>query len=605
MPKTLTLKILTGFIPFAGLVISSCSSDSDSTLQNEKPNVVMIMFDDLGWDDLGVHGNTLVETPNLDQLAASGAQFSNFYVNPVCAASRASLLTGRHFLRTGVSHVHGGKDFLSLNEKTLADVFQENGYKTAIWGKWHAGDANMYYPWQRGFDEAYKAQLYQHRHSSGVWNGESIETEKWADEAIIDHAIDFIKRNQDEPFLAYVSSLTPHSPLDAPDDLIQKYRDKGLSSNLSKLYAMIDLADQQMGRLFQTLDELELTENTIVMFFSDNGPAVIRNLLSDEDREIRYVNNYRGHKGDIWENGVKSPLFIRWPAQLKPGTVDALTDITDIFPTLLDITGIQHSLSHPLDGVSFKDVLINQEESFKTVSYNYSNKGWPPSLISYNPDGNYNEYMPVDKGKIRATNQVISVRTHRYKLMMNPGIDGNFDTHDSLVLIDMINDPKETRNLAWSEPHTTAQLRDSLVHWYRRILTEQNAYATPVIYLEEDQKTRMKATWISDLSEDLLNTVTAVKKWSTKESWIEYEVVSPIDGNYNITVEYQKPALAEPVCHLITPSQTARISLSGKNKSTVRNIYLKEGKNRIRFYIAPGINGSQLDEVSYIIFQQN
>lgn len=602
MRSIFSLKTMAGLLPFAGLLCSSCSTNSGNGNTSDKPNVLMIMFDDLGWDDLGVHGNTYVKTPNLDQIAITGAQFSNFYVNPVCAASRASLLTGRHFLRTGVSHVHGGKDFLSLNETTLAEVLQENGYKTGIWGKWHTGDAHGYYPWQRGFDEAYKADLYKHQHSAGALNGEPVETEKWADEVIVDHAIDFITRHQDEPFLAYISSLTPHTPLAAPDELILKYENMGLSPNLAKLYAMIDLADQQMGRLFRTLDELELAENTLVMVFSDNGPAVSRHLLSDEDLEIRYVNNYRGHKGDIWENGVKSPLFVRWPARVKPATTDELTDITDIFPTLLDIAGIELPLSWKIDGKSFKNALLNEEKSTKTASYNYANKGWPPSLIPYNPDGNYNEYMPVDKGNIIATDQVISVRTHRYKFMINPGIDGNFDTRDSLVLIDMINDPKETSNLAWSDPETTARLRDSVINWYRCILTEQNSYATPVLHLEEESDTRLKATWISDLSDDLLNTVTAVKKWSSKESWLEYEVVSIAEGNFDVTLLYQKETAGAPRCQIITPFQVKNITLQGENQSTAKDVYLAEGKNRIRFYISPGNDGARVNEVSSVVF---
>jgi len=146
-----------------------------------KPNFIIIQLDDLGWSDIGIHGNKIVETPNIDRLALESVRFNQFYVNPVCAPTRAALLTGRDFLRTGVSHVHGGKDFLHLEEKTIADAFKAGGYVTGIWGKWHCGHTDGYFPWERGFDEAYLAKLYQHKNSHGSLNGQEEEHQDWDD----------------------------------------------------------------------------------------------------------------------------------------------------------------------------------------------------------------------------------------------------------------------------------------------------------------------------------------------------------------------------------------------------------------------------------------
>ena len=161
------------------ILITGCAN-------HQKPNIILIQADDLGFCDLAIHGNTFAETPALDNLAKNGMQFSNFYVNSVCAPTRASLLTGRHFLRTGVSHVHGGKDFIHLEETLLPEALKENGYVTGMWGKWHSGKTAGYFPWQRGFDEAYMAQLYKHENSRGYLNGELVEHQKWASEVITD-----------------------------------------------------------------------------------------------------------------------------------------------------------------------------------------------------------------------------------------------------------------------------------------------------------------------------------------------------------------------------------------------------------------------------------
>ncbi|MGC1481544.1 MAG: sulfatase-like hydrolase/transferase, partial [Chthoniobacterales bacterium] len=155
-------------------------------------HVIVIQADDLGIDDLGFSGNPLAHTPNLDRFATEAIQVLDFTVNPVCAPSRATLLTGRHFLLTGVSHVHGGKDFLHLNERTIADAMRSAGWRTGMWGKWHLGRGPRYDPWERGFEEAYAAELYDHKNTHGELNGEGVQFEKWGDDAIVDSALDFL-----------------------------------------------------------------------------------------------------------------------------------------------------------------------------------------------------------------------------------------------------------------------------------------------------------------------------------------------------------------------------------------------------------------------------
>ncbi|NRA49538.1 MAG: sulfatase-like hydrolase/transferase, partial [Phaeodactylibacter sp.] len=340
-------------------VTSGCKrAPSKST--PKRPNFLTIQVDDLGYDDLGLHGNPYLSTPYLDKLGQESVRFDRFYVNAVCAPTRASLLTGQHFLRTGVSHVHGGKDYLSKSIPTLADHFTAAGYICGMWGKWHSGNAEGYYPWQRGFQEAYMSKLYQHSNEQGYLNGQLQGSEQWSDETLVDRALQFMKQNQDTNFLAYLSSMTCHEPLDAPDYAVQYYLDRGLPEGLSTLYGMIHHFDRQVGRLMAGLEDLGLMEHTVILFMSDNGPAVNNGLLSDEGRSLRKINGFKGWKGNLWENGLRSPLFVKWGSAFQSGVQDQVVSVIDVLPTLMDLGGIFPPDSISLDGQSFRTLLESQ-----------------------------------------------------------------------------------------------------------------------------------------------------------------------------------------------------------------------------------------------------
>jgi len=332
------------------------------------PNILLIQADDLGYDDLSFHGNTCSHTPNLDRLAKSSVRFRNFMVNSVCAPTRASLLTGRDFWRTGCEGLHGGKEFLHLNERTFADVFQHAGYATGMWGKWHVGKADGYWPWDRGFDEGYYAKLYNYFPSWGYYNEypkKTVHEGKWSPTALADYTIDFISRNKDKPFLAYLSFLTCHSTWNTPDSYRGKYLKKGYSKNFSTLLGMLEYMDAEIGRVLQHLTELGLDKNTVVLFLSDNGPnkgsskkKKGADVLTPKEWKLRNNHGFLGSKAFLWQNGIKSPLFVRWSGKYSPHDVDRLVTITDIFPTLLDIAGIKLPADNPpLDGRSVKPYL--------------------------------------------------------------------------------------------------------------------------------------------------------------------------------------------------------------------------------------------------------
>ncbi|MGC9342425.1 MAG: sulfatase-like hydrolase/transferase [Bacteroidales bacterium] len=516
----------------------------------DKPNFIIIQLDDLGYSDLGVHGNKLVETPAIDAFAEKSVQFSNFYVNPVCAPTRASLLTGRHFLKTGVSHVHGGKDHLNLNENTMGDIFKKAGYVTGMWGKWHGGTAEGYLPWQRGFDEAYTAQLYKHENSVGKFNGKPVETHKWADDAICDYAFDFIKRNNGKPFLAYMSFLTCHSPLKAPENLIEIYEQKGLSKNLSTLYAMIHHVDRSLGSFFNQLEELGVHENTVIMFMSDNGPAIENGTLSDEDRAVRYVNHLRGHKGNIWENGIKSPLFLYWKGKYENMKVTEVCDVTDIVPTMMELAGLQTGDQLPtLDGISFTDLLENKESSREKLSFNYANPGWPPTDKPWTPEGVMDEYRPVTPGiktNLKAEEQIISVRKGDFKLLQNAAeYPGSPEPVESFVLVNIANDPSEETNLVDQEERIFTELKSNLTNWFAEIKKSPHAFDMPVFLLNPDKVNTIFAKAPQDISPDLKNAYNFLANWEKGNiAWYKIRCVEESEMKINFEFEGNPPAKA-------------------------------------------------------------
>ncbi|RMG54635.1 MAG: hypothetical protein D6722_28765, partial [Bacteroidetes bacterium] len=344
---------------------------------------------------------------------------------------------------------------------------------------------------------AYKARLYKHRDPEGSLNGHPVSHPgRWSAGVITDFALDFIHRHQDTSFFAYCAYLSPHAPLDAPDSLVAVYTAEGLSPKLATVYAMIDQVDTEIGRLLLGLQNLGLAEETIVLFLSDNGPAVLNADLTEEDRALRYHSGLRGHKGNLWENGVKSPLFVRWPGQLRPGSVESLADVTDLMPTLLDLAGITLPEGYlPLDGRSLRPLLEGLPRTGKS-SFDYVHPAWPPTERPWTPEGVLDEYRPIspaERLQMTYTDQILSARNDRYKLMLNVATYANTPPLiRNRVLIDMQTDPKETRNVIEAHPAVTERLEADLKGWFHAIQAESHAFGSPV-YLIREPETELPA----------------------------------------------------------------------------------------------------------------
>ena len=326
----------------------SCKNDTS-------PNILIILTDDQGWGDLSINGNTNLKTPNIDNIALNGASFERFYVSPVCSPTRAELLSGKFFVRSGVNGVTRGYERMNTDVKLISDFFKGKKYKTGAFGKWHNGSQPPYHPNNRGFDEFYGF-------TSGHWgnyfdpilekNGNIIKTEGYINDVITNEAISFIQKSN-KPFLSFISYNTPHSPMQVPD----KYSDgkeillRGRYSkreNIEKTKAamgMIENIDENIGNVIRSLKEKGVYENTIIIFFSDNGP-----------NGNRWNNDLKDRKGSTNEGGVRVPFFIQWPKNIKKGLkIKQISSVLDVFPTLIELTG-NESLND-LDGMSLKRFL--------------------------------------------------------------------------------------------------------------------------------------------------------------------------------------------------------------------------------------------------------
>ncbi|MGZ4973416.1 MAG: arylsulfatase, partial [Limisphaerales bacterium] len=397
-----------------------------------RPNVVVILADDQGWGDLSFSGNTNLLTPNIDAFAKQSASFDRFYVCPLCSPTRAEFLTGRYHPRGGVRGVSTGQERLNLDEKTIAEAFKAAGYSTGAFGKWHNGSQWPYHPNARGFDEFFGF-------TSGHWgeyfdppldhNGELVRAKGYVADIFTDHAMDFIETNKARPFFCYLPFNTPHSPFAVPQEYWERFKNKpiamraraGDSESIKQtrcVLAMCENIDWNVGRVLRKLDELKLAENTIVIYFSDNGPA-----------GYRWNGDMKGRKGFTDEGGVRVPFFIRWPGKIKPATVPEIAGAIDLLPTLTSMAGIRRVGDKKLDGKDLSPLLQGRATD------------WPDRLI------------------FSCRNEKISVRSQKYRL-------------DSVgALFDMVADPGQRVDLAHEKPELATKLSRAVADWRKEVFT--------------------------------------------------------------------------------------------------------------------------------------
>ncbi len=496
-------KLLTLFF-FVFIVAGANAADS-------QPNIVVIMTDDQGWGDLSVHGNINLSTPNIDKLSTQGASFDRFYVCPVCSPTRAEFLTGRYHPRSGVYATSAGGERMDLDEETIAEVFKAGGYSTGMFGKWHNGMQHPYHPNSRGFDEFYGF-------CSGHWghyfdfplehNGEIVRGDGFIIDDLTTKAMDYIEAQfkAGKPFFTYLAYNTPHSPMQVPEKYWEKFDsfdypmknvdlEKENPQHIRAALAMCENIDWNVGRLVSKLDELGVSENTIFIYFCDNGP-----------NGVRWNGGMKGRKGSTDEGGVRSPLFVKWPAKIAAGKqVRSISSVTDLLPTLADMVGIKYIPAKPLDGMSIKSALLE-------------------------------DYAPApDRMIFTHWRDKVSVRTQRFRL------DNNGE------LFDIVKDPEQRSPVTTEHSEITNTLRKAVDEWRADVVSQIQEEKRPFVICHSDAPmTQLPArdgfAHGTIIRSNRYPNSSYFLNWTDEGDSITWDVQVANAGSYEVTLYYACPA---------------------------------------------------------------
>ncbi|TKG90427.1 DUF4976 domain-containing protein [Puteibacter caeruleilacunae] len=553
-----------------GLSLLSVSSFASKKVDDSKTNVILIITDDQGYGDLGIHKNPQVKTPVIDKLASQSIKFSNFYVSPVCAPTRSSLMTGRYSIRTGVYDTYSGGSIMASNETTLAEVFNSAGYQTGIFGKWHLGDS---YP-SRPQDQGFTTSVW---HLSGgigqvgdvfnydkgnrsyfdpiLWkNGKQFQSKGYCSDVFTNEAIDFIKQQKDQPFFLYLSYNAPHIPLQVPEEYYNKFKDVDIDPQYfknrgeyvaemserdkeaaRKVYAMVNNIDDNIGRLMTTLKTEGLDENTIIIFMTDNGP-----------QQYRYTGGFRGKKSLVREGGIHVPFYIKTPKSLSNvKEINEPAAHIDILPTLAELCNIDYHTNHKLDGISFASSIKGEKKTATNRSLFFEWQRSYPELY---------RNMAVRKGD--------------YKLIGNCGANANIEDFE---LYNLKSDPYETTNIIDKEEKTATILKKELEGWYKDIMDSPNInklqriiigspHENPVILNRNDAR-GMQLIWDQD------------------DIHVSWDVTIAKEGHYSAKCYFRNPI--DKTGSMLFRIGNKNITIPNKAKGikeiTIDDIYLNEG----------------------------
>ncbi len=554
------------------LLITACIQTSDAQSQ---PNVLLIITDDQGYGDLGYHGNPHVKTPVLDQLAAESIRFNNFYVSPVCAPTRSSLMTGRYSLRTGVRDTYNGGAIMHTDEITIAEMLKQAGYQTGMFGKWHLGDNYPSRPMDQGFDESVM-------HLSGgmgqvgdfttwfqgdrsyfdpvLWhNGEQQAYQGYCSDIFADEALKFIENSQDRPFFCYLSFNAPHTPLQVPDKYYEMYRDidprEGFDADLPfpemsekdmedarRVYAMVSNIDDNIGRLLNKLEELDIADNTVVIFLTDNGP-----------QQRRYVAGMRGRKSDVYRGGVRVPLFVKYPSLKNPAEeVEVSTAHIDLLPTLADICGGKTPNDRTIDGKTLLPLMSGNMVS------------WEDRALFFNWTRKYPELY-----------RNVALQQGNYKLVGNADYNaaiGDFE------LYDLNSDPYELHNIVAEHEETASALKSQMDQVYAELVNSEHLLNPPYILVGTDHENPV-----------ILNRNDAKGQrgiWAQEEIYGYWDVTIE-EGHYDIRLKFVEPLKERGRIILEAGTLLQRMSVEPQAGDMIemKNVYFPDLQGSLRpFY---------------------
>ncbi len=460
-------------------VLFLCSVIFAAVLAANKPNIILIITDDQGYGDLSITGSEIVETPHIDQIAKDGLWMEQFYVSSVCTPTRAALMTGRHPQRTGAYDTYIGRSTLHQSEYTMASALKAGGYSTGIFGKWHLGD---HYP-SRAMDHGFEESLVHFGGGLGQpsepfpspepevvytdpllsHNGELKKYQGYCTDVFFEEAKKFIANNKEQPFFAYVSLNAPHGPYtDVPEKVYQELLAKGVPDKEARIFSMIENIDANVGLLDEFLKKQGLYKNTVVMFMTDNGPNT-----------RRYAGEFQGWKTTNNEGGVRTSFFLRWPDKVKAGSRNpAPVAHYDLYPTLLELAGLEATSPNSLDGVSFKPLVLNHEVDIQAWQQR-------PIILQWN------------RGYTAIKNQNFMVRQGDWKLLGNIERDGKV----SKRLYEITKDWGETKDVKEKHPEIFTKLDNMYKEWLNDVSsTRPYNYSQQSTIIGTDRQTLTQLT---------------------------------------------------------------------------------------------------------------
>ena len=533
------------------------------------PNVILIITDDQGYGDLSFNGNPNIITPALDNFAAESVRFNNFFVSPVCAPTRSSLMTGRYSLRTGVRDTYNGGAIMASSEVTIAEMLKQANFTTGIFGKWHLGDNYPSRPSDQGFDESLihlaggMGQVgdftnYFKKDTSYfdpiLWhNNEQKPYKGYCSDIFTENAIEFIENNKNNPFFCYLSFNAPHNPLQVPDEYYQAYKtldptdgidpelipnekiSEKTKDNTRKVYAMVTNIDDNLKKLFNKVDELGIKDNTIVMFMTDNGP-----------QHARYVAGMKGRKSSVYNGGIRVPFFLRFPAMFSGNQeVNQITAHIDLLPTLSKLCNVEMPRDRKIDGRSFIPS-INSEKLPERSFFSYWTRKYPEL---------YNN---------------IALQRGQFKLIGKTDYNSPIENFE---LYDTYNDPFEKNNLVTQKKSIALSLKKEMHQTFLELVNSENLKNPPRIMLGSDFENPVY------LNRNDAGGQRAV--WNQEQAYSFWKVDINKEGLYDLKFKFLKPLPANGNMYLEIGQSIQQKFNSKDNLDLIemKSVYLPKGFN--------------------------